>query len=295
MCHAWAHYVHVVCTSGHPLRQCSKQPIIYSTLISTHVNPHQSSHAQGDCCGSHTASWQNIRSEHEKTLLGMIRTCHQTRRAPPERAATSSAFKTDQGAQREKVSRRGAGRPRLCPLRSAGSPRPTVRIESGAGCTAENAPTAVRDGARDGGDGARSKAPPCRRDVWRARSPAASPTTRGRPARRASLAQPRVSTQRSSTVVPDQRSQNSLSERACKNGTEERKRRALRVGLFSFRLSPSPAPADGSARRRGAASRTPARGRNGDGGGTGAASTRQRVSLETFSRPISTHCLATFG
>lgn len=159
MCHAWAHYVHVVCTSGHPLRQCSKQPIIYSTLISTHVNPHQSSHAQGDCCGSHTASWQNIRSEHEKTLLGMIRTCHQTRRAPPERAATSSAFKTDQGAQREKVSRRGAGRPRLCPLRSAGSPRPTVRIEPGAGCTAENAPTAVRDGARDGGDGARSKAP----------------------------------------------------------------------------------------------------------------------------------------
>lgn len=43
MCRAWAHYVHVACTSGHPLWQCSKQPIIYSTLISTHVNPHQSS------------------------------------------------------------------------------------------------------------------------------------------------------------------------------------------------------------------------------------------------------------
>ena len=40
---AWAHYIHVVCTSGHPLWQCSEQPIIYSTLISTHVNPHQSS------------------------------------------------------------------------------------------------------------------------------------------------------------------------------------------------------------------------------------------------------------
>lgn len=36
-------------TSGHPLWQCSEQPIIYSTLISTHVNPHQSSPAQGGC------------------------------------------------------------------------------------------------------------------------------------------------------------------------------------------------------------------------------------------------------
>lgn len=84
MCHAWTHYIHGVCTSGHPLWRCSKQPIIYSTLISTHVNPHQSSHARGDCCGSHTASWQSTRGEPEKTLLGMIRTCRQTRRAPPK-------------------------------------------------------------------------------------------------------------------------------------------------------------------------------------------------------------------
>lgn len=56
---ARAHYVHVVCTSGHPLWQCCKQPIIYSTLISTHVNPHQSSRAWGYCCGRHTASWQS--------------------------------------------------------------------------------------------------------------------------------------------------------------------------------------------------------------------------------------------
>lgn len=102
MCHAWVHYVHVVCTSGHPLWQCSKQPIIYSTLISTHVNPHQSSHERGYCCGSHTASWQNIRTTYEKTLLGLIWTCHHTRQVPPERAGTSSPFQNWSGDPKEK-------------------------------------------------------------------------------------------------------------------------------------------------------------------------------------------------
>lgn len=102
MCRAWAHYVHVVCTSGHPLWQCSKRPIIYSTLISTHVNPHQSSHARGYCCGSHTASWQNIRAKYEKTLLGLIWTCHRTRQVPPEWAVTSSPFQNWSEGPKEK-------------------------------------------------------------------------------------------------------------------------------------------------------------------------------------------------
>lgn len=102
MCRARAHYVHVGCTSGHPLWQCSEQPIIYSTLISTHVNPHQSSPAQGDCCGSHAASWQDTQCEQEETLLGLIWTCHHTRQVPPDRAATSSPFQNWSGGPEEK-------------------------------------------------------------------------------------------------------------------------------------------------------------------------------------------------
>lgn len=83
MRHARAHYVHVVCTSGHPLWRCSKQPIIYSTLISTHVNPHQSSHSQGYHCGSHTASWQDMWRKYKKQLLGLIWTCRHTTAGPP--------------------------------------------------------------------------------------------------------------------------------------------------------------------------------------------------------------------
>lgn len=59
MHHARAHYVHIVCTSGHLLWRCSKQPIIYSTLISTHVNLHQSSHSACHCYGIHIISWQD--------------------------------------------------------------------------------------------------------------------------------------------------------------------------------------------------------------------------------------------
>lgn len=83
MRHARAHYVHVVCTSGHPLWRCSKQPIIYSTLISTHVNPHQSSHSQGYRCGSHTASWQDTGRKYKKQLLGLIWTCRHATAGPP--------------------------------------------------------------------------------------------------------------------------------------------------------------------------------------------------------------------
>lgn len=104
MCHAWAHYVHVGCTSGHPLWQCSKQPIIYSTLISTHVNPHRSSRTRGRCCGSHTAGWQDTRTEREKTLLGSVWTCHDTRQAPLERAGTSSPFQNWSGGPTRKRS-----------------------------------------------------------------------------------------------------------------------------------------------------------------------------------------------
>lgn len=155
MCHAWTHYIHGVCTSGHPLWRCSKQPIIYSTLISTHVNPHQSSHARGDCCGSHTASWQSTRGEPEKTLLGMIRTCRQTRRAPPKGLQPALLSKLIRGAQREKVSRRGADWPRFGPLpgprntpkqRASRPLESTVtttqrQVESGAGGIAQNTRT----------------------------------------------------------------------------------------------------------------------------------------------------------
>lgn len=102
MCRAWAHYVHVGCTSGHPLWQCSEQPIIYSTLISTHVNAHQSSHAQGCCCGSHPASWQRARAAEEEPLLGLIWTCRRTRQVPQSGLGPALPFKTDQTDPEEK-------------------------------------------------------------------------------------------------------------------------------------------------------------------------------------------------
>lgn len=59
MHHARTHYVHIVCTSGHLLWRCSRRPITYSTLISTHVNLHQSSHSACYCYGIHIISWQD--------------------------------------------------------------------------------------------------------------------------------------------------------------------------------------------------------------------------------------------
>lgn len=105
---ARAHYVHVVCTSGHPLWQCSQQPIIYSTLISTHVNPHQSSHARGYCCGSHTARWQDLPRKSAKILLGLTRTCHHTRLVLRKGLEPALPFKTDHAAPKEKGQQAGS-------------------------------------------------------------------------------------------------------------------------------------------------------------------------------------------
>lgn len=91
---ARAHYVHVVCTSGHPLWQCCKQPIIYSTLISTHVNPPQSSQASGYCCVSRTASWQNHLKRMRGHSWGWFEPAITAGRFPPEKAATSSPFQS---------------------------------------------------------------------------------------------------------------------------------------------------------------------------------------------------------
>lgn len=110
---ARAHYVHVVCTSGHPLWQCCKQPIIYSTLISTHVNPHQSSQAWGYCYGSHTASWQN----HLRRMGGHAWAWFEPAIIPgrfPEKglqpALLSELIKK---SQKKKVNRHNADRPQL--------------------------------------------------------------------------------------------------------------------------------------------------------------------------------------
>lgn len=101
---ARAHYVHVVCTSGHPLWQCCKQPIIYSTLISTHVNPHQSSQAWGYCCGSHTASWQNHLRRMSGHSWAWFEPAIKPGRFPWKRAATSAPFQNWSRSPRRKRS-----------------------------------------------------------------------------------------------------------------------------------------------------------------------------------------------
>lgn len=115
---AQAHHTHVGRTSGHPLWQCSEQPIIYSTLISTHVNPHQSSPAQGDCGGSHTASWQDARPCRRRHFWAWSEPAMASGRLPT-RAATSSPFPSRPGAQRK----RSTGS-KLLGCNSWSSPRP---------------------------------------------------------------------------------------------------------------------------------------------------------------------------
>lgn len=113
MRHARAHYVHVVCTSGHPLWQYSKQPIIYSTLISTHVNPHQSSRTQSCCCGSHTASWQN----HHRSMRRHPWTCFEPAVTPdwlPTKGCNQfSLSKLIREPQKKKVNRQKADWPQF--------------------------------------------------------------------------------------------------------------------------------------------------------------------------------------
>lgn len=110
---ARAHYVHVVCTSGHPLWQCCKQPIIYSTLISTHVNPHQSSRAVGYCCGSHTASWQNhLRRTRGHSGLDLDLPSQQPG-FPRKGCSQLSLSELIKKSQKKKVNRHEADRPQL--------------------------------------------------------------------------------------------------------------------------------------------------------------------------------------